>query len=154
MRYIITIVLAILVGWGGAGCDSADQADPPAAATEAADTPAQTEPADATPLTLTADDDGSTHTITVGETVTIDLAGNPTTGYEWSVASIDGDAVSLEGEDYSRPSGERRMGGVGTYRWTFLAKHPGQTIVRLVYSRDWEDAEPKRTFTVTLTVEP
>ena len=152
MRHIIGIVLAIMVAWGGLGCDSADQADPPAAITDAPET-SGLEPADAAPLTLTADDDGLTWAVTVGETITVELAGNPTTGYAWSVASMDGEAVSLEGEQYAPPAGERRGAG-GTYRWTLRAKHAGQTTLHLVYAREWEDAEPTREFTVTLTVAP
>jgi predicted secreted protein len=64
-------------------------------------------------------DDGSTVQATPGETVTITLAENPTTGFVWN-ATVSGD-LAITGKDYAsgNPVGELMgmVGGGGSRSW-------------------------------------
>jgi inhibitor of cysteine peptidase len=151
MRRTIGIILIATVAWFAFGCDSTDKNDPPAEPAEATE---PTPPTESTPLTLTAEDDGSTQTIAVGDSFLIELAENPTTGHSWSVASMDQDVLSLEDDDFTHDLAERRIGLGGVQRYTFLAKQAGQTDVHLIYTRAWESGLPDDDFTVTVIVEP
>ena len=135
MERTIAILLIATAVWLAPSCDSTEAPEP-------------------TVLALTADDDGSTQTVRVSDTLIVELAGNPTTGYSWSVASMDQDVLNLEDDDYTPDLAERRIGAGGVYRFTFLAKRAGQTDIHLIYKRAWESGLPDDEFTVTVVVEP
>ena len=94
---------------------------------------------------------GSDVTVRVGRTFTINLEGNPTTGYRWEVVEYDERMLKLTGEDYT--SSSDRIGAGGIQEFTFTASQAGRTKVELVYRRPWEkDVEPLRTFTAKVRV--
>ncbi len=89
------------------------------------------------------------------QTFYIRLESNPTTGYRWEVIEIDeavviqvGDAVfeTISPEDPPLP------GAGGTETFQFDAIGPGETTLKLVYHRPWEDETPLDTFTLTVIV--
>ena len=118
-------------------------------------TPA-TKPADtAKPIALDKSANGRTVTPVPGQQVVISLKGTPTTGYSWSCAGIEGDAVVAVGkvtyvQDRSRPG----MAGVGgKFVATFKAVKIGKSIITLEYKRPWEKGKPPaETFTLTVEV--
>jgi inhibitor of cysteine peptidase len=82
------------------------------------------------------------HTV-VGSQIPIDLIGNPTTGYEWQLAEMDGTAVEQEGEivyDPDRASG--KVGAGGAFVARFRAVRPGRARARMEYVRPWEKNVP------------
>ncbi|NYT01701.1 MAG: protease inhibitor I42 family protein [Methanosarcinales archaeon] len=86
----------------------------------------------------------------LGEDFYISLESNPTTGYSWA-ASFDEEALTLVDQThvpYEQPSG--LMGGGGRDLFTFQGLRPGETTVKMTYSRPWENATmPKiRTYVV------
>lgn len=101
---------------------------------------------------LDAGDDGATIEMKVGEKVTLDLEGNPTTGYSWQITSIDPAVLAPAGEpDYS--SSSNADGAGGTYTFRFDAVGVGETGVVLQHFPSWE--EPTGTagrFTFTVRV--
>ena len=99
---------------------------------------------------FTAADNGAQAEVQVSESFTVVLPGNPTTGYSWAVDGID--AAVLEAAEPVFVSDSDLIGSGGTFTFTFTAVAAGETAVRLVYARPWEEVEPLETFTMTVTV--
>jgi len=101
-------------------------------------------------MDLTAADSGRTVASRVGQRITVRLAGNPTTDYSWSVASLKGSAVRQEGKLTFSPPGPGAMDGAGgVYTATFKAVRNGRAALTMEYKKD---AKPARTFTLTIAV--
>jgi inhibitor of cysteine peptidase len=93
---------------------------------------------------LTKADSGSTLEVTVGTTIEVQLQGNPTTGYGWRTAKLDGDAVKQMGKPkyQVRPHRPGMVGVGGTYTFRFEAVKAGTTALELHYLRPWEKDKP------------
>jgi inhibitor of cysteine peptidase len=105
---------------------------------------------------LTLADNGKTFRVTVGETIAISLEGNPTTGFGWRTAKIEGQAVEAAGEPQYVPQPHRpaMVGTGGTFVCKFKAVKPGKATAELEYVRPWEkDIPPATTFTATFEVQ-
>lgn len=72
----------------------------------------------------------------VGDTIVIPLPDNPTTGYRWELAPLDGDDLVLE-ESTFQPAGAG-VGGGGTAVWTLRAVDVGISDVKARRWRPWE----------------
>ena len=83
---------------------------------------------------------GSFVEVEAGQTVTIRLPGNPTTGYEWSAAPPDDPAVSaLGGGEYQADAaGEGTVGSGGQYLFRYRADRAGAAKIVISYRRSWE----------------
>jgi inhibitor of cysteine peptidase len=106
------------------------------------------EPSEAT--VYTADDDGTSIVLEPGQSFSVVLAGTVTTGYSWQVEGID--AAILSAAEPVYVSDSELVGAGGVYTFTFTAAAAGETELRLVYLRPWEQVEPLETFTMTVTV--
>ena len=101
---------------------------------------------------LTAADNGSTVELESGQTLSITLEANPTTGYTWEVVDAPGEQVmrqvgEIEFVPNKQEPGIVGSGGVQIIRFECI--NAGQTVLELVYHRPWEtDVEPLETFTV------
>ena len=107
-------------------------------------------------LTLSATDSGKAHKLGLGQAVHVQLEGNPTTGFQWALAQITGDAVAPDGEVRYRPRPVRPgvVGAGGSFHAEFLAVRPGRSVATLHYKRPWEkDTKPARTFVATFDVQ-
>ncbi len=103
-------------------------------------------------VTLTEEDDGSTVELGVGSTLEIVLPGNPTTGYSWEVASEETLVLMQIGEASFEPE-SGALGAGGKLSLRFVAMASGETVLRLVYRRPFEeDAPAARSFEVTVKV--
>lgn len=80
---------------------------------------------------------GSTVTMKVGQTLEVTLEGNPSTGYEWTVAAPAGTALEQVGEAEFK-SQSTLTGAPGTYLFRFKAKAKGETELKFEYKRSWE----------------
>jgi len=126
---ILVAVLALVVVAGASGC-----------AAESA-------------LALEGKDDGRDVTLQKGQTLTIKLEGNPTTGYSWEVVESNDAILQQVGEAEFEPESDL-LGAPGTQTLRFEAMETGQMELKLVYRRSWEtDVEPLETFTVQVTVQ-
>ncbi len=97
---------------------------------------------------------GSTVSMSVGDSVKVELDGNPTTGYQWLEAKSDeaGDLYDLS-IIYKSDANPTGMSGVGgTYFITITALAPGEASVKLEYRRDWENNDPAGTFALKLDI--
>ena len=105
-----------------------------------------------TGLVLEAKDEGRQIELQKGQILTINLEGNPTTGYTWELVESEDAIVRQVGEaEFKADSDLVGAGGVQTLR--FEAVREGQMELTLVYHRPWEtDVEPLETFAVQVTV--
>ena len=102
-------------------------------------------------LTLGPTEAGSLVALEVGGELTVSLPANPTTGYIWSVISVDQTLLTQIGEaEFTPDSGLVGAGGTLTLR--FAASAAGDTELELGYLRPWEDAEPIDSYRVTVQV--
>jgi inhibitor of cysteine peptidase len=127
--------------FGLAACQS-----PGAALTEGAQTAGET---------VVAVRDGET-VLSPGQTLSIALPGNSSTGYAWTVGDFN-EAVLSRGEPFGQHVTDAHPAGMvgvpGQTQYRFVAKTPGQTTVVFKYGRSWEpDAAPADTARYTITV--
>ena len=75
----------------------------------------------------------------VGETLTVRLASNPSTGYSWVLAENAGNALKQSKRSFEpKQSVDRVVGAGGVDVWQFEAVSAGQHTLRLEYRRPWE----------------
>ncbi|MCY1285488.1 Chagasin family peptidase inhibitor I42 [compost metagenome] len=82
----------------------------------------------------------------VGQTLTLTLPSNPTTGFRWQVQDAAPSVLrSLGPEVYSTPEDAGMVGGAGQSSWRFLANLAGEGRLLLTYQRPWEtDVAPEK----------
>ena len=107
-------------------------------------------------LELTEKDSGGTFELRVGDTVTVGLKSNPTTGYGWYPRHGAGDVQILaeKGDLYQADSassgGVALAGQGGTHYFAYRVIGPGICGIALEYKRSWENAAPARTFEIMI----
>ncbi len=91
--------------------------------------------------------------VAAGDSFTVTLCFNPTTGFIWSEQGQIGDQAVLQQTDHKfvAPEGTEVVGAAGKEVWTFKAVKKGETTVSMEYGRPWEGGE-RGTWTFTLTV--
>jgi inhibitor of cysteine peptidase len=104
-------------------------------------------------VALTGKDNGSAVTVNTGDTFTVQLAGNPSTGFTWEAKDLDTSILEQVGDPKFDSSNPALVGSGGSLTLTFKALKPGATTLTLIYHRPWEtDVAPIDTFSVTVTV--
>ncbi|MBF7731622.1 protease inhibitor I42 family protein [Pseudomonas sp. N040] len=90
-----------------------------------------------------------------GQTLTINLPSNPTTGFRWVlVKAAPGVLTSLGPEVYTTPEDAGMVGGAGRSTWRFRAYQAGQDALLMQYQRPWEQAvAPAKTFACEISVD-
>ena len=102
---------------------------------------------------LTIEDNGKTVNAKVGGQITIELEGNPSTGYTWDGKDVDASILKQEGEVEFKSSNPGLIGSGGIMTLTFKAQKAGTTTLNLIYHRPWEtDVKPESAFSVTIIV--
>ena len=98
----------------------------------------------ASSLSLSEVDNSRTINTSIGEEITISLAGNATTGYNWIFTSTNGTLFKTIQETYTpdrHPTGLVGVGGKFTYKIKTLKKGTFSILAR--YYRPWEKFNPK-----------
>jgi len=98
---------------------------------------------------------GKTVPVTLGKSFTIALSDNASTGYVWSVKSVDKDLGAPK--QTTVPGDSSRPGSSGLKKFTWSTKSPldlvGSHAITLVLQRPWaETSPPAKTFKVTINV--
>ena len=81
--------------------------------------------------------------IGVGDTLTVTLESNPTTGFEWELREFSEEGIlELMGSEY-QPGEEAKQdipvpGAGGLEVWTFKGIKKGQTVIFLDYNQPWD----------------
>lgn len=97
-------------------------------------------------------DNGGSVSLWRGDTLEVELSGNPTTGYTWEVAQVNTNILRQSGAAQYTASSDAAGSG-GWYRFRFEAVGGGQTPLRLAYHQPWVAAATNdRTFEVSVTV--
>ncbi|GEM_PF-1741174 len=103
-------------------------------------------------LELTERDNGQTVKLQQGEILTLNLEGNPTTGYMWEAAGYNKNLLVMQGESGFLRDAERPGSG-GRFVFRFEPKGTGETRLQLVYIRPWAKKDrPIRTFEVVVSI--
>ncbi len=89
-----------------------------------------------------------------GNTVTVSLKSNPTTGFSWSCEIQDANIAQVNSESYSQDKAPKGLVGVGGLQ-TFVLKctGKGKTAVKFTYRRPWEGGETDTVRNAELTVD-
>jgi predicted secreted protein/putative hemolysin len=107
--------------------------------------------------TLINSDNNSDVSVRVGDTLTVKLVSNPSTGYSWQVTAYDTQVLQQVGESQFDLGNQTPMPGAGgTETFTFNVVGKGKTTLKLVYLRPWEKdttPTPQNTWSVNVTVE-
>lgn len=94
-------------------------------------------------------------TLSVGNTLVVELGSNYTTPYRWTPDTAIGDASVIKqlSHQFVQPTSDA-LGAPGNEEWTFAALKPGTTTVSTSYtSFVGKDAKPACTYTLTVTVQ-
>ena len=104
--------------------------------------------------TLCDESDNDTRVLLyVGDTLSIRLKSNVTTGYSWNIAELPNTLRAVDSQAESGKSG--RVGEPGFQFFTFSATTPGESTLKLNYFRPFEkDSPPAKTFRLSVSVEP
>lgn len=89
-----------------------------------------------------------TFDLTVGQSVTIKLQENPSTGYRWTIdaeASSNLPILRISDLGFSQnASGKHLLGAPGIHRWSVTAVSAGSASISFVYQRPWEGTPVRR----------
>jgi len=88
-----------------------------------------------------------------GDSFTVTLCSNATTGFKWSESAKISDPAVVQqiGHEFVSPKAKGVVGAAGKEVWTFKALKKGTSTISLEYSRPWEGGE-KGEWTFNLTV--
>ncbi|HPG41609.1 MAG TPA: protease inhibitor I42 family protein [bacterium] len=106
-------------------------------------------------LVVTEEKNGSSVQLHKGDTFTVNLRGNPTTGYLWEAQMADSTVIRQNGDyeyhaDHTEPG---YVGSPGMFTFRFTAVGKGQNDLQFIYHRPFEpDNPPEKTFRVTVIV--
>lgn len=110
-------------------------------------------------LQLTDADDGRTVTVTKGQNILVKLSANPSTGYQWVVASTNRSFGYPASDRFvaSPASAAGAVGSAGVQRFMWKTSSVldlvGAHSVRLEYKRPWENnVAPAKTFSFTVNI--
>jgi inhibitor of cysteine peptidase len=89
--------------------------------------------------------------LALGQTYSLHLDSNPTTGYRWCLVSPSNQVVMLVTNSYE-PSAHKAglVGSGGMEQWTFKAVGKGRTELALAYARSWEKVAVRKTNVVII----
>lgn len=106
------------------------------------------------PVTVGADQSGTSVALASGQDLVVRLPSNPTTGYRWIYVEPKDAVLRVDGPSSYEAQGTGGAAGAGgTEIWKLAPFKPGQQQLRFEYRRPWEqDVAPSRVATYTVTV--
>lgn len=103
-------------------------------------------------LSLSIADDGDRVSLEPSQEIQVTLEGNATTGFSWDLVEYDPSVITpLDEPVYEEDAGDL-VGAGGRWTWTLRALSAGDSPVRFVYHRTWEDEPPESVFSFTAAV--
>jgi len=106
------------------------------------------------PVSVSADQSGTSVALASGQDLVVRLPSNPTTGYRWIYVEPKDAVLRVDGpSSYEAQIAGGAAGAGGTEIWKLAPLKPGQQQLRFEYRRPWEqDVAPSRVATYTVTV--
>jgi inhibitor of cysteine peptidase len=105
------------------------------------------------PSVVNVSESGKQIELAPGDSLTVTLDSNPSTGFAWSISGITNEAVIDDVSNEFNGADTGMMGAGGQEVWTFEAVDKGTSTIEMQYSRSWETGvEPAGTFNVTVVV--
>jgi inhibitor of cysteine peptidase len=96
---------------------------------------------------------GKAVTVPIDGTLTITLTANPSTGFQWQVATAPADAVLMaSGSGFDADTRTDRIGAPGEAWWNFKGVGRGSTALSLRYVRPWEPDRVAAQYTLLVEV--
>ena len=86
------------------------------------------------------------------DSVTIELKGNPSTGYTWEAVLSDENIVEVS-KDVKYLGAKGMVGAPSMFYFTVRSVLTGNTVLTLEYKRPWEEKEPLETKVYNITVD-
>ena len=87
-----------------------------------------------------------------GAKIAIELNENPTTGYRWTISSVDETFLASEGDAFVPPD-QKTPGAGGLRRFFFRANREGSTALTLINKRAWQrDDQAVGTFSLAIRI--
>ena len=106
-------------------------------------------------IVINEDVQGKIIDLPMGETLVVELKGNPTTGYDWEIDGLY-EGLSFNGTDYVTDAGhkgEELTGAGGKKSFKFVAQRTGLVHLKFKEWRSWEgDSSVVRRFDVQINV--
>jgi inhibitor of cysteine peptidase len=102
-------------------------------------------------IVLDDSNNGSQITLNMGQTLSIRLEGNPSTGFGWEVLEIN-EAVLRQAGDIDFEAESDLPGSPGIQVLHFEPVASGETDLELVYRRPWESEDPVETYLLRVIV--
>lgn len=104
-------------------------------------------------LTLSSQDAGRSVDVKLGDTISIMLEANPSTGYTWELAPDVSTTLRMSGQPTYTANGPVIPGSSGQMNFRFSAVTPGKTTLKLIYHRPWEkNVAPIQVFDLNVNV--
>ena len=95
-------------------------------------------------------DFNGTETPKINEVVEIRVAGNPTTGYQWTAPALEESGLKLLGDKFEDEHEMGMVGVGGTYIWYVTSETAGTYSFDAVYSRSFENETDPLSFSLPL----
>ena len=97
--------------------------------------------------------DKGTVELRVGDQIEISLPGNPTTGYSWTISTVDKTILEPLGEPEYKPKGDA-LGAGGRFTLRLKAIAAGETWVEMTYSQSFnkENVPPGNIYHILVKV--
>lgn len=93
-------------------------------------------------IDLTIADADKDITLRVGDTVTVLLESNITTGYTWEWVAAEAQVLKQQGEPEITSGDSKLAGAAGSTKFTFVADSTGTGSLHLIYHRTFEQGIP------------
>jgi inhibitor of cysteine peptidase len=97
-------------------------------------------------------DNGTTVNLSEGDTLEVQLEGNPTTGFNWQVTDTINTSVLEQDGDSSYDADDDRFGSQGVVTVTFKAVGKGSSPLDLEYTAVSGDAAAEKTYSLIVDV--
>jgi inhibitor of cysteine peptidase len=102
-------------------------------------------------IVIKQENNGSTVSAKVGDSLSVELPENPTTGFRWAPAELDARIVELRTDEFILGS-DTAVGAGGVRVFRFLVKGPGSACLQLKLVRAWESGASSKLFEIHINV--
>ena len=102
-------------------------------------------------LFVTDGDNGSTVSANTGDTLTVQLLENPTTGFRWMPGAFDTTVLQFGGDEFIIANGQG-VGGGGVRAFGYQAIGGGSTGLQFSLARAWQPDSPSAVYSIQIDV--